>query len=48
MIKCYKNTKVYVHTPANIATGGVELLHQLVHTLRNRDVSAFIVLYGDK
>lgn len=30
-----KDTKVYVLCPAQVATGGPELLHQLVYTLRN-------------
>ncbi len=34
-IEVYPNTKVYVMTPANVATGGPELLHQLVYHLRN-------------
>ncbi len=34
-IKIYPNTKVYVVAPANTATGGPELLHQLVFRLRN-------------
>jgi len=34
-IKIYPNTKVYVVAPANTATGGPELLHQLVFHLRN-------------
>lgn len=34
-IDIYPNTKVYVVAPANTATGGPELLHQLVFHLRN-------------
>lgn len=34
-IKFYPGTKVYVVAPANTATGGPELLHQLVYHLRN-------------
>lgn len=48
MIQYYYDSNVYVHTPANVATGGVELLHQFVHTLRNNGISAFIVLYGEE
>ncbi len=33
-IKIYSDTKVYVVAPANTATGGPELLHQLVYHLR--------------
>ena len=32
-LKIKNNTKFYVACPANIATGGPELLHQLVHKL---------------
>lgn len=39
-----KNSKVYVLCPANIATGGPELLHQLVYNLRNNlKIEAFMV-----
>ena len=42
-IKIYHNTKVYVAVPANIATGGPELLHQLVFHLRNDlDIKAYM------
>lgn len=34
-IEIYPNTKIYVVAPANSATGGPELLHQLVFNLRN-------------
>ena len=30
-----RNTKIYVASPSNVATGGPELLHQLVYHLRN-------------
>lgn len=33
-IMVYPDTKVYVVAPANVATGGPELLHQLVYNLR--------------
>ncbi|WP_269621002.1 hypothetical protein [Zhongshania sp. BJYM1] len=36
---------VYVAAPANQASGGPELLHQLVATLRNNGVEAFIYYY---
>lgn len=48
MIKVYKDSKVYVHCPAGAVTGGAELLHQLVHYLRNNEVDAYIVYYGGK
>ncbi len=42
-IPIYKNTKIFVATPAAFATGGTELLHQLVYHLRNDlNLSAFI------
>lgn len=33
-INVYSNTKIYVVASANVATGGPELLHQLVYNLR--------------
>lgn len=43
----YKN--IYVLAPYGYATGGVELAHQLVDYLRNRNQNAFIVyINGDK
>ncbi len=43
VIEIYPNTKVYVVAPANKATGGPELLHQLVFHLRNDlNVQAFM------
>ena len=40
------DSKIYVHAPAGIVTGGVELLHQLVSFLRQRGREAYIVYYG--
>lgn len=48
MIKVFPNTKVFVHCPAGAVTGGAELLHQMVHVLRNEQVNAYIVYYGEK
>ncbi len=48
MIKVYKKTKVYVYCPAGVVSGGAELLHQLVHYLRNNNIDAYIVYYGSK
>lgn len=48
MIKVYKNTKIYVHCPGGLVTGGAELLHQLVSILNDNGKSAFIVYYGNK
>ena len=42
MIKVSKETKVFVHCPAGVVTGGAELLHQLVHTLRKDNINAYI------
>jgi len=40
-----KSTKVYVAAPANLATGGPELLHQLVYELRKLNIDAFMYYY---
>lgn len=42
-----KESKIYVFSPANKATGGVELLHQLVDYLRNGSYDAYIYYYND-
>jgi len=42
----YVNTKIYVSCPANITTGGPELLHQLVYHLRkDLNINAFMYYY---
>lgn len=46
MLHIYDNSKIYVHAPAGIVTGGVELLHQLVSLLRVHGKEAYIVYYG--
>lgn len=46
MIKITPSSKIFVHCPAGIVTGGAELLHQLVHNLNNNKHNAFIVYYG--
>lgn len=46
MIKIYSDTKIYIHCPAGVVTGGVELLHQLAHNLRENGLNAYIVYYG--
>ena len=38
--------KVYVFAPYKFATGGIELAHQLVDYLRNKNREAYIV-YAD-
>ncbi|MGJ1514897.1 hypothetical protein ACR79N_07875 [Sphingobacterium siyangense] len=48
MLDISKNTKVFVYCPAQVVTGGAELLHQLVDLLNRQGRQAFIVYYGDK
>ncbi|MBP5768281.1 MAG: hypothetical protein J6W51_04125 [Fibrobacter sp.] len=48
MFNISKQTKYYVHCPAGVVTGGVELLHQLVDFLRNSGKNAYIVYSGEK
>lgn len=47
MLKFGPNSKIYVYCPANVVTGGAELLHQLVDLLNNYKRTAFIVYYGN-
>lgn len=43
MIPIYKNTKIYVLCPPNVATGGPELLHQLVfYLINNLNLNAYM------
>jgi hypothetical protein len=47
MIEVYPETKVYIACPANIATGGPELLHQLCYHLReDMRINAIMYYYG--
>lgn len=47
-IEIYPDTKIYVVAPANVATGGPELLHQLVFNLRNNlNINAFMYYIPD-
>ncbi|RZS99284.1 hypothetical protein [Aquimarina brevivitae] len=48
MIGLTKNSKVYVVCPAKVATGGPELLHQLVHKLNLLGVAAQMVYLDEK
>lgn len=48
MINISNNSKIYVFCPANLVTGGTELLHQLVDYLRNRNKSAYIYYYNKR
>lgn len=43
-----QNSIVYVLCPANIQTGGTELLHQLVCALNKKNIKSYIVYFGDK
>ncbi|APT76061.1 hypothetical protein LN42_06455 [Marinitoga sp. 1137] len=43
--KINKNTKIYVACPANVATGGPELLHQLVHKMNLFGINAKMFYY---
>ncbi|ACD67165.1 MAG TPA: hypothetical protein DEA57_05385 [Sulfurihydrogenibium sp.] len=44
MTEIYKDTKIFVACPANVSTGGPELLHQLAYRLR-RDLSIDAYMY---
>jgi hypothetical protein len=47
MIEIYKNTKIFVACPANTATGGPELLHQLSYHLRkDLNIDAYMYYYN--
>lgn len=46
MIEVYKDTKIYVVAPSGLVTGGPEILHSLVHNLREElGIEAFIYYY---
>lgn len=45
-LKIKNNSKIYVACPSNVATGGPELLHQLVHELVNLGFDAYMYYYG--
>lgn len=46
MLTCSKKNKIYVICPANVKTGGTELLHQLVNTLNSLELIAYMVYIG--
>lgn len=48
MLNIYSDTKIYVHCPAGVVTGGAELLHQLVSFLRDNNRNALIVYFGSQ
>jgi hypothetical protein len=43
-VKIYQDTKIFIACPANFATGGPELLHQLTYHLR-KDLSIDAYMY---
>jgi len=43
-VKIYPNTKIFIACPANTATGGPELLHQLAYHLR-KDLSIYAYMH---
>jgi hypothetical protein len=46
MIEVYKDTKIFVACPANLATGGIEDLHQLAYHLRkDLGIDAYMYYY---
>jgi len=46
-IAIYKSTKIYIACPANVATGGPELLHQLgYHLINDLGVETYIFYYN--
>ncbi len=46
MINFFNDSKIYIFCPANLVTGGTELLHQLVDYLRNHNRLAYIYYYN--
>jgi hypothetical protein len=47
MIEIFPETKIYVACPANTATGGPELLHQLAyHFINDLGIKAYIYYYN--
>lgn len=46
MIRISETTKIYVHCPAGLVTGGAELLHQFVSILNDNNRNAYIVYFG--
>ncbi|MGC8650994.1 MAG: hypothetical protein ACP5S8_08540, partial [Hydrogenobaculum sp.] len=46
-VEIYKNSKIYIACPANFATGGPELLHQLgYHLINDLNIEAFMYYYN--
>ena len=47
-VKIYQDTKIFIACPANFATGGPELLHQLAYRLRkDLGIDAYMYYYFD-
>lgn len=46
MLDISVDTKIFVYCPADVVTGGAELLHQLVDLLNNQALDAYIIYYG--
>ncbi|MCL4546186.1 MAG: hypothetical protein M1576_00375 [Deltaproteobacteria bacterium] len=45
-VEIYRNTNIYIACPANVATGGPELLHQLgFHFINDLNIKAFMYYY---
>ena len=46
-VKICNTTKIYIACPANVATGGPELLHQLGYNLiKDLNIKAFMYYYN--
>ena len=45
-LKVNRNTKIFVACPGNTATGGPELLHQLVYELNNLGLNSYMFYYS--
>jgi hypothetical protein len=46
-VTIFDSTKIYIACPANVATGGPELLHQLgYHLINDLDIKAFMYYYN--
>lgn len=46
MLKINKDTKIYIHCPAGVVTGGTELLHQLEDYLVRHGLNAYMAYYS--
>ncbi|MBR0427023.1 MAG: hypothetical protein IJK18_02320 [Clostridia bacterium] len=48
MLEINEKTKIFMACPANVKTGGPELAHQLVNTLYNMGIEAYMLYIGAK